>query len=127
MLRHKFPLAIVAYLLLPAVASAASVLKKRHIYHWRGYGFLPGYHQPPNNSVPIYASKGSHPRRWIAWVALNIRTAGLAGHGSGDLVLISVKAKATVFAAIMDRGASLELLKHARCSGRGRRSLLPAR
>jgi len=29
------------------------------IHHWHGYGFLPGYHQPPNNSLPVYASKGS--------------------------------------------------------------------
>jgi hypothetical protein len=45
-------------LLLPAVAFAAPV-QKRHIYHWHGYGFLPGYHQPPNNNVPIYGPKGA--------------------------------------------------------------------
>jgi hypothetical protein len=44
--------------LLPALALAAPV-QKRHIYHWHGYGFLPGYHQPPNNNVPIYGPKGS--------------------------------------------------------------------
>jgi hypothetical protein len=26
---------------------------------WHGYGFLPGYHQPPNNSLPAYAQKAS--------------------------------------------------------------------
>jgi hypothetical protein len=44
--------------LLPAIAFAAPA-HKRHIYHWHGYGFLPGYHQPPNMSVPVYGSKGS--------------------------------------------------------------------
>jgi hypothetical protein len=59
MMLRKFFLAITACLLLPVVASAASIHGKRHIYHWHGYGFLPGYHQPPNNSTPTYASKGS--------------------------------------------------------------------
>jgi hypothetical protein len=61
MVLRKFLLAIVlATAVSPvAVATAASVHGKRHIYHWHGYGFLPGYHQPPNNNVPIYASKGS--------------------------------------------------------------------
>ena len=44
--------------LLPAMACAAPP-HKRHIYHWHGYGFLPGYHQPPNNSVPIYGPRGT--------------------------------------------------------------------
>ena len=44
--------------LLPAIAFAAPA-HKRHIYHWHGYGFLPGYHQPPDNTVPVYGSKGS--------------------------------------------------------------------
>src|SRR6202023_2363207 len=26
---------------------------------WHGYGFLPGYDQPPNNSLPAYAQKAS--------------------------------------------------------------------
>ena len=43
-------------LLLPAVAFSAP---KRHVYHWHGYGFLPGYHQPPNDSVPVYGPRGS--------------------------------------------------------------------
>ena len=33
--------------------------QKRHAAHWHGYGFLPGYHQPPNNAVPIYGRKGA--------------------------------------------------------------------
>ena len=59
---RKFSLAITlwASVLLPAMAFAASVHGQRHIIHrWHGYGFLPGYHQPPNNSVPMYRSKES--------------------------------------------------------------------
>jgi hypothetical protein len=44
----------------PGVAFAASAQKKPFVIHrWHGYGFLPGYHQPPNNSVPVYASRGA--------------------------------------------------------------------
>jgi hypothetical protein len=55
--------------LLPIAAFAAPVHGKRQLHHrhadhwrihrWHGYGFLPGYHQPPNNSVPNYALKRS--------------------------------------------------------------------
>jgi hypothetical protein len=55
---RKVWLAIAAALVLPAIALAAPA-PKRHIYRWHGYGFLPGYHQPPNNSVPMYRSKDS--------------------------------------------------------------------
>jgi hypothetical protein len=48
----------ILFALLPAIAFAAPA-HKRHIYHWHGYGFLPGYHQPPNNSVPVYGPKGA--------------------------------------------------------------------
>jgi hypothetical protein len=44
--------------LLPVVAPAAPV-HKRPAPLWHGYGFLPGYHQPPNNSLPAYAQKAS--------------------------------------------------------------------
>ena len=34
--------------------------KKRHVSrHWHGYGFLPGYHPPPNTNVPIYGPRGA--------------------------------------------------------------------
>jgi hypothetical protein len=59
---RKFSLAITlwASVLLPVMAFAAAVHGQRHIIHrWHGYGFLPGYHQPPNNSVPMYRSKES--------------------------------------------------------------------
>ena len=44
--------------LLPALTSAAPA-HKRHGHRWHGYGFLPGYHQPPNNSVPVFGEKGA--------------------------------------------------------------------
>src|SRR5258707_14614058 len=44
--------------LLPVVAPAAPA-HKRPAPRWHGYGFLPGYHQPPNNSLPAYAQKAS--------------------------------------------------------------------
>jgi hypothetical protein len=56
---RKFSLAIAVAvsLSLPAIALAASTLGKQHVvHHWHGYGFLPGYHQPPNNNVPIYGA-----------------------------------------------------------------------
>ena len=50
------PLSIVILLsLLPAVTSGAPPHKRI----WHGYGFLPGYHQPPNNAVPVYGPKGA--------------------------------------------------------------------
>jgi hypothetical protein len=61
---RKFPLAIAiaASLSLPAVALAASVHTKRFVIHrWHGYGFLPGYHQPPALGVPDYANKRAAP------------------------------------------------------------------
>jgi hypothetical protein len=42
--------------LLSAVASAAPA-RKRPPQLWHGYGFLPGYHQPLNNSVPLFMQK----------------------------------------------------------------------
>jgi hypothetical protein len=44
---------------LPAPAGAEPPHSKPHIhiYKWHGYGFLPGYHQPPSNSVPIYSHR----------------------------------------------------------------------
>jgi hypothetical protein len=42
--------------LLAAVAPAAPI-HKRPAQRWHGYGFLPGYQQPLNNSLPLYAQK----------------------------------------------------------------------
>ncbi len=42
--------------LLSADAMAASA-KKQNAKRWQGYGFLPGYRQPLNNSVPLFMQK----------------------------------------------------------------------
>jgi hypothetical protein len=54
-MRRKFLLGIAIAV---SLLSGAAVQGKPFVIHrWHGYGFLPGYHQPPNNSVPVYASK----------------------------------------------------------------------
>ena len=50
-------LSIAVVLLLPLVVAQAAPLHKRPPPRWHGYGFLPGYHQPPSNSRPLYAQK----------------------------------------------------------------------
>ena len=61
---------VVLVALLPAVTSGATV-HKRHAAKWHGYGFLPGYRQPPNDTVPVFGRKGASrgepdyaPRYW---------------------------------------------------------------
>ena len=49
---------LILLLLLPAVAFAAPAHKRHHVQRWN-YGFLPGYHQPPNNSRPVFGAKGA--------------------------------------------------------------------
>jgi hypothetical protein len=49
----------VAVTLLSVAAQAAPPAKKAKPV-WHGYGFLPGYHQPPSNSVPVYGAKGAN-------------------------------------------------------------------
>jgi hypothetical protein len=49
---------VVLISLLPAVTSGATPHKPR-VHRWHGYGFLPGYHQPPNNSRPVFGAKGA--------------------------------------------------------------------
>jgi hypothetical protein len=44
--------------LLPPLALGAPV-NKRGPQKWHGYGFLPGYRQPENNTVPVYDANGS--------------------------------------------------------------------
>src|ERR1700688_5235531 len=58
MSRLVFLLIAVVLSILPAVASAAPA-HNRPAPRWHGYGFLPGYYQPPNNSLPAYAQKDS--------------------------------------------------------------------
>jgi hypothetical protein len=60
--KFRFAIAItaVASIAAPVTHFAAFAHERRHvIHHWHGYGFLPGYHQPPNNSVPMYRSKNA--------------------------------------------------------------------
>lgn len=42
-----------------ALASAAASAEpaKKRAARWQGYGFLPGYQQPLNNSAPLYKQK----------------------------------------------------------------------
>ena len=40
-----------------SVAAPAAPTHKRPPAKWHGYGFLPGYEQPPSNSLPLYAQK----------------------------------------------------------------------
>ncbi len=47
--------------LLPVVAPAAPA-HKRPVPRWHGYGFLPGYQQPLNNSLPAYKQKNGAAR-----------------------------------------------------------------
>jgi hypothetical protein len=50
-------LSIAIVLSLLSAVAAATPIKKRPAPVWHGYGFLPGYHQPLNNSLPLYAQK----------------------------------------------------------------------
>jgi hypothetical protein len=55
MSRFMYLLIAVVLSLSSAAAMAAPVKKKPQ--QWKGYGFLPGYHQPLNNSVPLFMQK----------------------------------------------------------------------
>ena len=52
-------LSIAVALALLSVAAQAAPVQKKPKPVWHGYGFLPGYHQPPNNNIPIYGPKGA--------------------------------------------------------------------
>jgi hypothetical protein len=58
MSRILFLLLAVLLSLLPTLGSSASTQKQ---HRWHGYGFLPGYHQPPNPHIPIYGPNRSAP------------------------------------------------------------------
>ena len=55
-------LAIAIVLALSSVAASAAPHHKRPA-HWHGYGFLPGYQQPLNNTQPLYAPRSDAVRR----------------------------------------------------------------
>jgi hypothetical protein len=40
-------------------SAPAAAAQKRPAPRWHGYGFLPGYQQPPNNTLPAYAQRAS--------------------------------------------------------------------
>jgi hypothetical protein len=50
-------LSIAIVLSLLSVAAPAAPVHKRPPPRWHGYGFLPGYQQPLNNSLPLYDQK----------------------------------------------------------------------
>ena len=52
-------LSIAVVLSLLSVVAQAAPSHKRPVQRWHGYGFLPGYHQPPNNSQPLYGRKAA--------------------------------------------------------------------
>jgi hypothetical protein len=56
-------LSIVVVLLLLSVAAQAAPTHKQPKYRWHGYGFLPGYEQPPNNSQPPPSARHGAPPR----------------------------------------------------------------
>src|SRR5580693_995847 len=90
---------IALLLALPAVTSGAPA-PKRHAYHWHGYGFLPGYHQPPNNAVPIYSRKGAvrgqpdYSPQYSAMTASGTISAGPALFADATMAAVSVRAGA---------------------------------
>ena len=49
---------VILLLLQPAVISPAFA-KKRQAARWHGYGFLPGYRQPPNLTIPVLGPRGA--------------------------------------------------------------------
>ena len=58
MLRILSLLVVILALLQPDPSSAASS-KKRQSARWHGYGFLPGYRQPPNQTIPVLGPRGA--------------------------------------------------------------------
>ncbi len=54
----SFSIVILA-LLQPDLSSAASSKKRHGSTRWHGYGFLPGYRQPPNPTIPVLGPRGA--------------------------------------------------------------------
>ena len=50
---------IAAALSLLSLTAQAAPVHKRPKPVWHGYGFLPGYRQPPSNSQPLYGQKAA--------------------------------------------------------------------
>jgi hypothetical protein len=52
-------LSIAVVLSLLSVGAPAAPIHKRPAPRWHGYGFLPGYHQPLSNSLPLFKQEPS--------------------------------------------------------------------
>ncbi|MCS3520503.1 hypothetical protein AB7M56_007328 [Bradyrhizobium elkanii] len=59
MLRILPLLIVILALLQPDLSSAASSKKRHGSTRWHGYGFLPGYRQPPNQTIPVFGPRGA--------------------------------------------------------------------
>lgn len=46
-------------LVLSLISVAAEAAAQKRAPRWHGYGFLPGYHQPLSNSVPLFKQKAA--------------------------------------------------------------------
>jgi hypothetical protein len=55
-------LSIAVVLSLVSLVAQAAPAQKRPKPVWHGYGFLPGYHQPPSNSQPLNVQKNGFAR-----------------------------------------------------------------
>ena len=55
---RSFSLVILA-LVQPDLSSAASSKQRHGSTRWHGYGFLPGYRQPPNPTIPVLGPRGA--------------------------------------------------------------------
>ncbi|MDB5620486.1 hypothetical protein [Tardiphaga sp.] len=91
-------LSIAAVLSLSCALAQAAPAQKRTAKVWKGYGFLPGYHQPLNNAAPWFKQDASvlrnarRPRRpwyiyptprFYGWDG-NLRYAGRPGFYRGQ-------------------------------------------
>jgi hypothetical protein len=52
-------LALAVVLSLQSASVFAASAHKRNASRWHGYGFLPGYRQPPSNTLPPYMQEGA--------------------------------------------------------------------
>ena len=50
---------VILALLQPDLSAAASSKKRHGATRWHGYGFLPGYRQPRNETIPVFGPRGA--------------------------------------------------------------------
>src|SRR3954451_14492663 len=53
---------LITAIVLASGAASADPAQRRPAPHWHGYGFLPGYQQPLNNTLPLYKQKAGTAR-----------------------------------------------------------------